>query len=222
MEVNVKRFLLAGLLLAAMFSNPMQADFFQCPPACIGSDNADIMNGSPVADNIEAGLGNDIIFGGDGRDILLNGQGDDDLIFGGLDTDILDGEAGNDTFVPGPDDANDVQFSNGMTGNDTFIVLVSETVNCQYLHGNEGFDVTHLIGFGPYIAEYPFGAAEPIAIGSAIVLQDPIAGGYIFIPVEDANGSSMDRINGLPTPNATVLDPTTAGQIELQNCTFIT
>jgi hypothetical protein len=220
MEAFMKRLLLTGLLLAAAFANPMQADFFQCPPACAGSDNADVMIGSPAMDGIVGGNGNDLIFGGDNRDVL-GGEGDDDLIFGGLGGDTLNGGPGNDTLIPGPDESPFIQEPFGEAGNDTIIVLVGETVNCQDIRGGTDFDVLHLIGFGPYIAEYPYGAAEPIEIGSYIAIHDPIAGGYIFAEVQDADGSSVDRINGLATPNVTVLDNATYNQFFNQNCTAI-
>ena len=213
----MKRFLLTGLLFVALFALPMQADFFQCPPDCSGSNNADVMNGSPGDDSIEALAGNDIIFGNGGRD-ELDGDQDNDILFGGPDSDDLDGTGGNDTLIPGPDDEQFFQISFGGEGNDTFIVLVSETVNCQTIVGNEGFDVLHLIGFGPYIAEYPFGAPQPIEDFSYIVIQDPIAGGFIFIEVEDDMGSSIDRITGLPMPNITVLNNADTISFSDQNC----
>jgi hypothetical protein len=212
----MKRLLLIALLLAAVLALPIQAEFFQCPPNCVGSANADVINGSPIADNIAGGLGNDLIFAGDGRDVTLMGQEDDDLIFGGLGSDLILGGPGNDTLIPGPDDAVELQSSAGEVGNDIFIVLVGETVNCQLLVGNEDFDILHLIGFGPYIAEFPFGLPEPIEDLSAIVVQDPIAGGYIIISVGDVNG--IERINGLATPNVTWMDNDTLTQFIIANC----
>jgi hypothetical protein len=72
--------------------------------------------------------------------------------------------------------------------------------------GGEGFDVLHLIGFGPYVAEYPFGQPEPIPANSNLVIQDPIAGGYVIVSLDnDADTDNMERINGLPSPNVTLL-----------------
>jgi hypothetical protein len=216
----MKKLLLTGLLFASVFVLPIQADFIQCPGfvECFGSDNADVINGSPVNDGIGGLLGNDIIFGNDGRDGLTGGAGND-VLFGGLGSDSLSGSEGNDTLIPGPDDAGAEQDSNGGAGNDTIIVLVGETVLCQTIRGREDFDVLHLIGFGPYIAEFPYGAPEPITLFSHIVIQDPIAGGYILVEVTDANANrSIERINGLASPNVTVIDFAALQAFLAQNC----
>jgi Ca2+-binding RTX toxin-like protein len=211
-------------MTVGVMSLPIEADFFQCPPACVGSDNADVMNGSTLMDEIFGGLSNDLIFGSDGRDFLV-GEDGNDLIFGGLDSDISFGLDGNDTLIPGPDDAEQFQTSQGDAGSDTFILLAGETVNCQQIFGGQvgmnGYDVLHLIGFGPYVAEFPFGLTPPVASGTAVVIQDPIAGGFIFASITDQDAfQNLNRINGLPTPNVTVLAPTAADEFFQQNCNF--
>jgi hypothetical protein len=212
----MKRILLTLFLFTAVFAIPIHADFIQCSPACAGSDNADVINGSPEGDLISGNDGNDLILGGDGRDGIDGNEGND-LIFGGLGSDLIAGSEGNDTIFPGPDNVLDVQESAGGIGNDTFIVLVGETVNCQVIRGQEDFDVLHLIGFGPYVAEYPFGEVAPIEIGSVVVIQDPITGSYIFVRVEDGP-DNVERINGLATPNVTLLDSTAATEFLGQHC----
>jgi hypothetical protein len=215
----MKKLLLIAMLLAAVLAQPTQAEFFQCPPNCIGSANADVINGSPIINVIAGGLGNDIIFGGDAKD-SLSGEGGDDLIFGGLGSDQSFGGLGNDTLIPGPDDATVLQNTVGGEGNDTFIVLVGETVICQFIFGEPDYDVLHLIGFGPYVAEFPYGAVTPIAAGSSVVIQDPITGGYIFVFVSDQVTDNLELINGLATPNVTVLDAAAFGTFFALNCIY--
>ncbi len=53
----------------------------------------DVINGSPLADTLEAGLGDDIIFGGNGSDTYIFNAGDGDDIIednGSADNDVLD------------------------------------------------------------------------------------------------------------------------------------
>jgi hypothetical protein len=203
----MKKLLLVAILLTAVFSLQSQADFFQCPPSCTGSDNDDVVIGSAAEDDIDAGPGNDFIFGGDSRDILEGGDGND-VIFGGLGSDLLVGIDGDDTLLPGPDSTDRVQNSLGNVGNDTFIIFAGETVNCQFIRGERDFDVLHLIGFGPFIAEYPFGAELPFPDEAWIIFQDPIAGGFILVQADRPkdNIGGIERIHGLPTPNVVPVD----------------
>jgi Ca2+-binding RTX toxin-like protein len=214
----MKRLLWTALLFAAVLAVPIQADFIQCVAtvACSGSGNDDLVNGSPGVDRVQGLFGNDAIFGGASRDLLSGDEGNDQL-FGGPGSDFLAGQVGNDTLIPGPDDADAIQNSSGLSGNDTFIVFVGETVNCQLILGQADFDVLHLIGFGPYLAEFPYGAPTPIADGSYIVIQDPIAGGYIFVRVESGQ-ENLERINGLPSPNVSILESAAFTTFVGQNC----
>jgi hypothetical protein len=214
----MKKLFLIAMSFAAVLTLPTQGEFFQCPPACAGSPNADVMNGSPNIDAITGGPGNDIIFGGDAFDTLV-GEDGNDLIFGGRDWDTLVGGPDNDTILPGPDGNEELQTSTGDAGNDSFIVLVGETANCQQIFGGADFDVLHLIGFGPYVAEYPYGQPEPVAFPSFIVIQDPVAGGHIFVIVGD-DPENLERINGLSSPNVTLLDNPAVEIFADQNCTF--
>jgi Ca2+-binding RTX toxin-like protein len=217
----MKRLLLVAILFAAVLALPIQADFFQCVGlvVCIGSNNADVMNGSLTDDDINGQSENDIIFSRAGRDVV-DGDKDDDIIFSGLGSDRVFGELGDDMIAPGPDDEQEMQFANGNQGNDSFFVFVGETSNCQFIVGETGFDVLQLIGFGPYVAEYPYGAAEPIVPSSFIIIQDPIASGYVFIDVEKEEGSSIERIIGLASPVVTVVDSAGVNVFVDKNCTF--
>jgi hypothetical protein len=216
----MRRLLLAGLLLGVMLTQTTQAEFFQCPPYCVGSDDDDLVNGSDAENSMEGGFGNDLMFGGDGRDQMSGGP-DDDLMFGGLESDVMNGGPGDDTLLPGPDGTTNTQSSNGDQGDDTFNVLVDKTSNCQFIYGGPGYDVLNLIGFGQFMAEYPYGQTEPIARVTFLVIQDPAAGGYIFVQIEEGSGS-LERINGLPSPNVTVLGNTAAGMFFNQNCNLTT
>ena len=214
----MRKLVLIAMMFAAVTALPIQADFFQCVPGpqCNGSPNNDLMNGSPGPNVMSGGAGNDLMIGGIGKDRLLGDDGDD-LIFGGLDSDIIEGDAGNDTIVPGPDDAEDPSLLAGTDGNDTFIVLAGETINCRLINGGPDFDALHLIGFGPYAADFPYGLPEPVAT-SLLVIQDPVAGGYLFVFVGSV-GSSTERINGLPSLNFLVLDIPAYEAFATQNCT---
>jgi hypothetical protein len=213
----MKKLLLTALLFAAVLVLPTQADFFQCPPACTSGDNDSIVNGSSNAELLEGGDGNDVIFGGAGRD-RIEADGGNDVTFGGLDSDDIVLGEGNDLSLPGPDDDVDIQHSEGGEGNDSFIILAGETVNCQRILGDEGFDVLHLIGFGPYALEHPFGLPEPLPDDSTIVVQDPIAGGYIIVNVDFR---PLERINGLPSPNVMLLGDNPTAEFINQNCNDI-
>jgi Ca2+-binding RTX toxin-like protein len=212
----MKRLLLAVILFAAVLTLPTQADFFLCNPNCTGTPNADLMNGTDANNAMGDVAGNDIMFGGDGID-SMNGDQGDDIMFGGNDWDIIFGGPGNDTLLPGPDGMESIQQTPGGAGNDMFIVLVGETSNCQIIFGDPDFDVLHLIGFGPYVTEYPFSQPEPVVFPSWVVIQDPVAGGFIFVMIGDGPGS-LERINGLPSPNITVLDDAAYGTFQNQNC----
>ncbi|WNV12814.1 cadherin-like domain-containing protein [Tardiphaga sp. 709] len=105
-----------------------------------GTDGNDFLIGTPHADTIDAGAGDDIaygredadtIYGGEGNDRIVGGDGDDvliggsgnDVIFGGAGNDILFGGAGNDVLYG--EDGNDMiladdgdDFASGGAGND--------------------------------------------------------------------------------------------------------
>jgi len=110
----------------------------------VGSQAADIFDGSPGDDTIFVGAGDDFVSGEAGNDKLgaisgnttLSGGVDDDLIVGGFDNDILSGDAGNDViigdisdFIAGSDSINGGSGDDlleGGAGADTFIFAVGD------------------------------------------------------------------------------------------------
>jgi hypothetical protein len=212
----MRRLLIAMMMLFALLNLSTQAGFFQCSPDCLGTPFADLMIGSDAGNAMQGDSGNDFMSGGGGVDDIHGDEGAD-VMFGGTDWDALLGGAGNDIFLPGPDAMNAFQNSSGNEGNDTFIVFVGETIHCQSILGGHDFDTLHLIGFGPFVAEFPFGQAEPVAWPSNVVIQDPVTGGYIFVPIGN-HQAKLERITGLPSPDVTVLTPVEVGDFRDQNC----
>lgn len=78
--------------------------------AGLGNDNVDARGG---ADLIDGGAGNDHIAAGDGDDTVLGGSGDD-VIFAGAGADVVSGGTGNDRIFG--EDGNDILF--GDAGDD--------------------------------------------------------------------------------------------------------
>lgn len=106
-----------------------------------GTDGDDFLIGTPHADTIDAGAGDDIvygredndtIYGGEGNDRIVGGDGDDILV-GGSGNDILFGGAGNDTLFGGA--GNDVLY--GEDGND--VILADD--GDDFASGGAGNDV---------------------------------------------------------------------------------
>jgi hypothetical protein len=209
---------LGALLL--VIAAPTQADFVQCTGGpCVAdgqTDNADIINGTPDSDFIIGLGGNDVILGGAGNDFIggedagvvdLN-QGND-VIFGGTGSDVLEGHEGNDIIFPGPDDgefSQDVRGDDGdsVDGNDITNVFAGDITTCLFIDSDGGSgDIVNLIGFGPYSLQRPFG--QPGFAEGVIYLIDPIGGGEIFIEVTPDDDGDTEIINGLPTPNVTIL-----------------
>lgn len=201
--------LLIGLLTLAASAVSIQADFIQCPGG-IGfcdidtgvTDNADLINGTSGTDLVEALGGNDLVFG-QGEVDRIDGDSGDDVIFGGPGSDTILGDTGNDILLPGPDSSDVFQLAFGDEGNDTLNVLASETQNCLLIEGGAGFDEVNLIGFGPYSADSPYG--QPGFGTGYIRIVDPIAGGRIFILVEENGANHVERVNGLLSPNVTII-----------------
>jgi hypothetical protein len=190
----------------ALMASPIQADFVQCDGggACNGTDNSDIINGNSDANDINANGGSDVAFGNDGEDTL---QGDDgnDISFGGAGDDDILGNDGNDIMLPGPDLASDSQqLTSGADGNDTTHVFVGEILGCLSIFDLGGADVANLIGFGPYSAQVPFG--QPGFGAGVLVVMDPITNGIIAIAVSENDDTGVETINGLMTPNVTIVN----------------
>ncbi|WP_374653555.1 hypothetical protein [Dongia sp.] len=73
-------------------------------------DEDQVLNGTPDADNLSGGNGDDIIDGKAGDDVLAGNDGDDDIT-GGAGNDSLTGGAGDDVLAGGNGD--DQAFGNG-------------------------------------------------------------------------------------------------------------
>jgi VCBS repeat-containing protein len=94
----------------------------------------DVVNGSPLADTIEAGLGNDFIFGGNGSDTYVFNAGDGDDIIednGSADNDILDIRGYSSTqatFALLPGDVDDllITFASGDS------IIIRNTLNQSF------------------------------------------------------------------------------------------
>ena len=88
----------------------------------VGTDGADVLNGTPEFDLLEGLAGDDQLFGAEGGDVLMGGEGDDRLD-GGPGADLLDGGAGDDVFFV--DDAGDEIQEGVGGGNDTVESTIS-------------------------------------------------------------------------------------------------
>lgn len=142
------------------------------PPTCVGLQFTDfapgghftpanpngnnIILGSPVADQISAGAGNDIIcaIGGDdvvdgqaGNDRILGGAGNDTL-FGGTGNDLISGEGGKDQIHG--NDGNDCGF--GGSENDA----LRGNNGTDTLYGNTGDDKFNC---GPGVGDFADGGS---------------------------------------------------------------
>jgi Ca2+-binding RTX toxin-like protein len=193
-----------GLMLMALGQTDLQGDFIQCPgDVCGGTIGDDLINGTLEEDTIGADDGNDIVFG-NGDDDSLNGRNGNDLLFGGPGNDELDGGSGDDIMLAGLDRGMGFQNVQGSDGNDTTFVFVGETSGCLKIEESFGFnDVVHLVGFGPYSASSPFN--QPGFVEAWLHIVDPITGGDIIMEILEANNGGIDTVNGLLTPNVTII-----------------
>jgi Ca2+-binding RTX toxin-like protein len=210
------KFSIVGLLAIAVIglsASLIQADFAQCvvgttcwPGEGFGSVNSDVFNGTPEDDIIlgdGAGNGNDVIFGHEGDDAIAGDQGND-VIFGGPGSDSIFGLDDDDILFPGPDRVGaGGQFANGTNGNDVVNVFAGEISTCLIIFNANDFDTVNLLGFGPYAAVSPFG--QPGFVEGVVHVVDPIAGGDIYIHKIEATNNGTEVINGLLSPNATIL-----------------
>ena len=112
-ERGMRRTLFLLTLMAAalvMASGAAMAMLINCPAGgnpCLGTPDADVMNGTSGddlikgrrgGDTLNADAGFDQLSGERGEDIL-NGEADNDTLTGGRDRDTLDGGADDDTYV---------------------------------------------------------------------------------------------------------------------------
>jgi hypothetical protein len=106
-------------------------------------------------------------------------------------------------------DANSEQVASGSGGNDRFIVFAGEIFGCLTVFGGTGVDEANLIGFGPYSTQKPFGLSN---FGDGYVLiTDPITNGIIAIYVSEDDDGGIEVINGLSSPNVTIVDEVPEG-----------
>ena len=194
-----------ALITIGLFAAPSQADFVMCITGvnCNGTVNNDIIMGTATGGGISASDGDDVIFGGDGPELMNGGTGND-FMSGGLASDELFGNAGNDILLPGPDDLILTQIASGNADNDKIITFVGETAYCLLILDAGGQDSVQLLGFGPYVAEKPFG--QPGFGDGFIIVPDSIAGGVISIAVHEDDDVGIETVYGLPAPNAVIVD----------------
>ncbi|QDM28310.1 hypothetical protein FNL56_20970 [Tardiphaga sp. vice304] len=193
---------------SASIAQTAHADLHAAPEEEIhGTDGDDFLIGTPQADVIDAGAGNDIvygressdtIYGGEGNDRLVGGDGDD-IIFGGSGNDVIFGGAGNDTLFgeAGDDvlygeDGNDLilggdgdDFASGGQGSDH---IMGGDGNDTLL-GDEGDDVVDGEDGNDHIDG---GAGNDVLLGGAG--DDMIVGGAGNDVV--SGGAGNDRIEG--------------------------
>lgn len=107
----------------------------------IGSNLAELLNGTAAADIIWANEGDDTVRGQDGDDTIYGGDGNDSL-HGDAGADLIGGDAGNDSIDGGTGDdtvyggtGNDALW--GDAGND----LLSGGDGSDVIYGNDGNDI---------------------------------------------------------------------------------
>jgi hypothetical protein len=215
--IKFRALVLLLILISFLASPATEANFIQCLGGdCDGTGGDDFINGTALVEIVDSMDGNDLIFSGGEFDTINSGN-DDDTIFSGAASDTILSGNGNDIIFGGPDGFNSIQFADGGNDDDTFFVFAGETSNCYQIYGEAGFDVVHLIGFGPFVDEFPFGA-ENFDQGAAVIVEDPIAGGLIFIFVTDTEPGTTELIRGLPTPEAVITDKDAVQQIRNERC----
>lgn len=142
---------LAGAVLGAVFIAAAPASNEPVEePRChgrlatiVGTEEDDVLQGTPGRDVIWGGGGDDVIAGSLGNDLLCGGPGAD-LIHGGRGNDIADGgpgdddrvigDLGDDKLIGGPGDEDEVA---GSLGIDT---LSGGPGNFDIVHGDYGYD----------------------------------------------------------------------------------
>lgn len=127
----------------------------------LGTENADIINGTNGNDFIIAFEGNDIIRSGNGSDCIIAGSGDDNVLSGN-GADVVFGNDGNDTILGGNDNdiliggngndsikgENGIDTIQGNDGNDSIWAgngndIVSGSPGNDSIHGDNGDDQIH-------------------------------------------------------------------------------
>ena len=117
----------------------------------VGSPDADTLDGGggndwifggEGDDTLDGNTGNDRLIGGEGRDVLDGGEGDD-WLSGGAGTDTLTGGAGADTFAYHAGDGSDTitDFTNG-----------EDVIDLSSLDSISGFDDLSAVQLGSFVA----------------------------------------------------------------------
>ncbi len=96
-----------------------------------GQDGNDIVDGTPFADYIDGGAGNDQLTGYDGNDEIHGGPGDD-VLAGGMGDDQLFGDAGKDNLFG--------QLGNDMLHGGADNDVLQGNQGADFLYGDEGDD----------------------------------------------------------------------------------
>ena len=109
----------------------------------VGSDENDVLHGTPGRDVIWGGNGDDVIYGSLGNDLICGGPGSD-LIHGGRGNDTVDGGAGSDDQVNG-DLGDDKVLGGAGNADDVAGDLGIDIVNGgpgddDLVHGDYGYD----------------------------------------------------------------------------------
>jgi hypothetical protein len=98
--ILVSAMLLASLALAMTSAAAAEARCKGRRATIVGTNDGEVIEGTPKVDVIVARGGNDIIYGRGGHDIICGGFGNDRLV-GGAGKDWLKGEHGEDTLLGG-------------------------------------------------------------------------------------------------------------------------
>lgn len=104
----------------------------------IGTDQADVLNGSEGAD----------VLSGLGGDDTLNGLGGNDVLSGGIGSDTLNGVDGNDTLVMGQGGAIGAgDIGNGGADDDVFQITSLNPDSLHTINGGEGSDTMDITAY---------------------------------------------------------------------------
>jgi Ca2+-binding RTX toxin-like protein len=113
-------------------------------PDVVGTDDDDVLDGTPGNETITGGDGddrinamggNDVVSGGDDDDIIFSGAGND-IVDGGDDDDFIFGDAGDDVITGGKGD----DKVKGGEGNDVFLVADHTRDGEDEYDGGNGVD----------------------------------------------------------------------------------
>lgn len=138
--------------------------------------------GTPDADTLNGGQGNDLIHAGAGDD-TVNGRGGNDVLYGDRGDDIINGNNGNDTIVWNNGDGSDT--IDGGSGNDT---LVAETGN-----GSETFTLN--TDTGNLVLARTDGTPFQLTLQRVETIDLWTQGGNDRLTVGDLSGTSVNQVH---------------------------